>query len=208
MSGVGMRLAQNAAVQFMRRKSHLLFSKYLFVTNTTISISLSGAGDIIQQRYEKFCDKKKMWDPERTRNQCISGAVIGPTCHFWYLWLDRCLPGRAVRTVLYKVVLDQIIMSPVCVAQFLAVTSWLEGKDKRGTITEFRTKGVTLLLADWVIWPPAQLINFFIIPPRFRVLYDNTVSLMFDCYYSYVKYRKDYSNHACHKDQLETEQED
>ena len=196
LSTVALKIAQTPAVQFMKRKSQRLFGKYLLVTNTTISITLSGAGDVLQQRYEKHCDKKKQWQPMRTRNQAISGAVIGPSCHFWYKMLDHVLPGRAVKIVLYKVVLDQIIMSPVCVAQFLAVTSWLEGKNKQGLITEFRTKGVTLLLADWVIWPPAQMLNFFVIPPRFRVLYDNTVSLAFDWYYSYVKYRKDYSEHS------------
>jgi protein Mpv17 len=36
------------------------------------------------------------------------------------------------------------------------------------------------------VWPPAQVINFYLLPTRFRVLYDNTISLGYDVYTSYV----------------------
>lgn len=40
--------------------------------------------------------------------------------------------------------------------------------------------------AEWIVWPTAQVINFWILPSRFRVLYDNTISLGYDVYTSYV----------------------
>ena len=54
---------------------------------------------------------------------------------------------------------------------------------------DFGKKGKDLLVAEWLVWPPAQMINFFLLPTRFRVLFDNTVSLGFDYYYSYVKFK-------------------
>lgn len=36
------------------------------------------------------------------------------------------------------------------------------------------------------VWPTAQVINFWILPNRFRVLYDNTISLGYDVYTSAV----------------------
>ena len=63
------------------------------------------------------------------------------------------------------------------------------------------SKGTTLFTAEALIWPPAQYVNFLFLPTRFRVLYDNTVSLGFDCYYSYVKHKKDTIKELCEKEE-------
>ena len=43
-------------------------------------------------------------------------------------------------------------------------------------------------MAEWFIWPPAQFVNFYFLPTRFRVIYDNGISLGYDMYTSHVKY--------------------
>lgn len=53
-------------------------------------------------------------------------------------------------------------------------------------VNELRHKGVLLYLSEWLVWPPAQMINFFFLPTRFRVLYDNSISLLYDVYASHV----------------------
>lgn len=54
------------------------------------------------------------------------------------------------------------------------------------TMNEIRHKFLTLYQAEWVVWPVAQVINFSILPHRFRVLYDNTISLGYDVFTSHV----------------------
>lgn len=54
-------------------------------------------------------------------------------------------------------------------------------------LEELKEKSWRLYLAEWVVWPPAQMINFFFLPLKYRVLYDNTISLGYDVYTSYVK---------------------
>ena len=51
---------------------------------------------------------------------------------------------------------------------------------------EFKEKCIQLYIAEWVVWTPAQLINFYFLPTRYRVLYDNTISLFYDSYTSYL----------------------
>ncbi|KAI0217284.1 Mpv17-like protein 2, partial [Lamellibrachia satsuma] len=169
----------------------LLFSKYLLLTNTVITVCLSGTGDALQQYYEKVQKRQKHWDPVRTSHVCWTGAVIGPMCHFWYRYLEDILPGRTITPVLKKLFLDQVVFTPVYISVFLVMLGCLE----RATFSEMKRdllhKGVVLLKADWMIWPPAQLVNFCLLPVQYRVLYDNTISLGFDCYYSHVKYRTD-----------------
>ncbi|KAK2152531.1 hypothetical protein LSH36_326g05038 [Paralvinella palmiformis] len=156
-----------------------------------ITVGLSGFGDLMQQYYEHLKKHGSGWDQRRSRNICLSGLVIGPICHFWYLYLDKALPGRTLRVVFKKVLADQIIISPLCVASFLFVIAYSEGATKLEMANEFKTKAPALLKAEWLVWPPAQVINFLVLPTRYRVLYDNLISLGFDNYYSYVKYRRD-----------------
>ena len=54
--------------------------------------------------------------------------------------------------------------------------------------------GTQLYLAEWFIWPPAQFINFYFLPTRFRVVYDNVISLGYDMYTSHVKNSKSTSS--------------
>ena len=49
--------------------------------------------------------------------------------------------------------------------------------------------GSRLYAAEWLVWPPAQLVNFRFLPTRFRVVFDNVVSLGFDVYTSRVKHQ-------------------
>lgn len=189
MAGVLQKLAQSVVVKAVRRGAHKLFSKYLLVTNTTIGFSLAAASDLINQRCEKFSGFRMQWDPVRTRNQCIQGMAFGSAFHFWYIFLDRMLPGYTARVVLKKVFVDQLTMTPVSIVAFLALLGVLEGQHGKEIGLEIRNKGPLLLGAEWTVGPITQLFNFFLLPTRFRVLYDSFVCLSFDAYYIHIKYR-------------------
>lgn len=84
--------------------------------------------------------------------------------------------------------IDQIICSPVTIGTFFVTLAIVEKSSADEFLEELRSKSWRLYLAEWVIWPPAQMINFFFLPLRYRVLYDNTISLGYDVYTSYVKH--------------------
>ncbi len=190
MASFALKLNKFALFRYAKAKTAVLFSrKYLLLTNTGITVSLGCTGDVMQQKYEVICDRQNQWNPFRTKKIFISGLFIGPTCHYWYLLLDRIFPGRKVAVVMKKILIDQIVFSPVNISMFLVIMGYLEGMNGKQILQDMKEKGLTLLKAEWIVWPPAQMINFFFLPTRFRVLYDNTVSLGFDVYYSYVMYR-------------------
>ena len=93
-------------------------------------------------------------------------------------------------TICRKVLLDQLIFSPINISLFLVVIGLMEGLRRREIWEELQDKGWTLFKAEWMVWPPAQFVNFYFLPTRYRVLFDSTVSLFFDYYYSYVKFCK------------------
>lgn len=74
------------------------------------------------------------------------------------------------------------------------------------TMEEIKHKFIRLYKAEWIgklfvirllrssklftfsstVWPVAQFVQFQFLPHRYRVLYDNTISLGYDVYTSYV----------------------
>lgn len=128
------------------------------------------------------------WSLNRTRNMAVSGMSVGIICHYWYKYLDNRLPGRTINTVLKKVVIDQIVCSPLCITMFFLTLGILEKNNWSELKSEIISKAHKLYIAEWVIWPPAQIINFYLLPTKYRVLYDNSVSLAYDVYTSKVKY--------------------
>jgi len=164
-----------------------VFKKHLFVSNLSISFVLSGVGDFIEQTIEQ---KKGKWNKLRTLQMSTSfGLTSGFLCHHWYNYLDRVLPGRGLSIVVKKVVWDQIVFSPICIAACLLVAARIENIDQKTALQQTLQLGGRLYLAEWVIWPPAQFFNFAFLPTRFRVLYDNVISLVYDTYTSHVKHQ-------------------
>ncbi|WAR12881.1 M17L2-like protein [Mya arenaria] len=185
------RLCNHRLLRAVQTRVKKLFTRrYLLYTNTAISFTMSCAGDGLQQRYQLLKGEMDSWDWERTHDVGLTGLVIGPFCHSWYLFLDWWLPGRSFRIVTKKLIVDQVICSPVCISSFLVLTSFLEGKRRHEIKDELIEKGKTLYTAEWIVWPPAQVINFCFLPTKYRVLFDNSVSFGFDWYFSYVKYGK------------------
>jgi hypothetical protein len=75
-----------------------MFSKYLLVTNVTTAFTLSGTGDLINQRYEKFSNMRTQHNYTRTRNQCIQvNLFICIVCHSFidnFEFLLKLFEGR------------------------------------------------------------------------------------------------------------------
>ncbi|XP_043796031.1 mpv17-like protein 2 [Apis laboriosa] len=169
-------------------KNKLFSPKYLLYTNVTISISLSATGDVLEQYYEILKGEWDKWSINRTKNMAISGMSIGIVCHYWYKYLDAKLPGRTINIVLKKVFIDQLVCSPLCITMFFLTLGLLEKSNWSDLKNEIIKKAYRLYIAEWIIWPPAQIFNFYFLPSKYRVLYDNTISLGYDVYTSHVKH--------------------
>ncbi|XP_034941602.1 mpv17-like protein 2 [Chelonus insularis] len=176
-------------------KEFLFSPKCLLYTNIGISISLSATGDVLEQHYEILKGDIERWRLKRTCHMALSGMTVGIICHYWYQFLDARLPGKTISIVLKKTVIDQLVCSPLYIGMFFITLGILENKTWYELKKEIREKFYKLYLAEWIIWPPAQIINFYFLPTRFRVLYDNTISLGYDIYTSQVKHSPEVKHH-------------
>ncbi|EDV91662.1 mpv17-like protein 2 [Drosophila grimshawi] len=176
-------------VQKMREWHTNAFSnKFLLFTNVGISLTLSSVGDILEQQLELYNEEIDEYSSTRTQHMATSGVAVGIICHYWYQLLDKYLPGRSMRVVAKKIVLDQFICSPLYISAFFVTLGILEQKDAQEVWTEIREKAWKLYAAEWTVWPVAQFINFYWIPTHYRIFYDNVISLGYDVFTSKVKH--------------------
>lgn len=164
--------------------------KYLLFTNICISVSLSSVGDCLEQQYEILKKDLDKYSGKRTAHMALSGLTVGIVCHYWYKFIDQRLPGRTLSIVMKKVFWDQIICSPIVISTFFLTLGLLENTSRKEIVEEIKDKAWRLYVAEWIVWPPAQIINFYWLPNKYRILYDNTISLGYDVYTSKVKHGK------------------
>jgi len=146
----------------VRRAVKIAFApKYLLYTNVVISTTSSGLGDVLEQSYEILTGSLKEWNRTRTRNMMYSGITVGIVCHHYYNLLDKHFPGRTVKTVGKKIIVDQFTCSPLTIVTLLVTLAILERKRMQDFVDDLKEKGKYLYAAEWVIWPPAQFVNFY-----------------------------------------------
>uniref|UniRef100_A0A1L8D944 Putative conserved plasma membrane protein n=1 Tax=Nyssomyia neivai TaxID=330878 RepID=A0A1L8D944_9DIPT len=166
-----------------------LFGKYLLVTNTISSGFLMGFGDIMSQEIEYRTNLlQKRYDWKRIGQMFLVGCLAGPFHHFFYKWMDHILPKADVVTSAKKIFLDQTIFSPFCIITFFYSAGILENKNLGECNKELKEKFLTVYFADWTIWPTAQFINFYFLPPQYRVLYINVITMFYNVFLCYVKH--------------------
>lgn len=143
----------------------------------------------------------------------LVGAMSGPPHHVFYKWLDKLIPAATTTAVIKKIGLDQLIFSPICIFVFFYGAGLVEGHPVRDSTNELKQKFWTvykvgdynwfmilwqrnsfvsplfLLQTDWTVWPAAQFINFYFLPPHYRVLYVNVVTTLYNVFLSHIKHK-------------------
>lgn len=142
------------------------------------------------QKYLVYHFRCTSIDGARVCRMTVTGMVLGVIAHHWYIFLDKRYTGTTLRIVMKKTLIDQLVLGPICLLTFLGLLSILEGSYYKGFKSELYKKGPEMVAVDWLVYPPAQFINFKFLPSRFRVLYDCCIAFALDIYYSHIKYER------------------
>eukprot|EP01117_Protostelium_nocturnum_P009532 TRINITY_DN3401_c0_g1_i1.p1 TRINITY_DN3401_c0_g1~~TRINITY_DN3401_c0_g1_i1.p1 ORF type:complete len:208 (-),score=57.69 TRINITY_DN3401_c0_g1_i1:37-660(-) len=185
-------------------------SRNPFTTKTITSSVIVGFGDIVAQSISIFSHKNEMiinsptsyssspstslvrrwreeYNPVRTLKMAFVGySVVGISSYFWFKWLERFMPGSTLKQVIPKLVVDQLIFSPYMLASNFLMVSALNGKSKDEIKTKMEKDFVPTLYVNWMVWPFASFVNFWLIPYHYRILFANGVSLGWNTYLSIV----------------------
>lgn len=163
-----------------------LLSNYAVPTKAVTTSVLAVIGDLIAQRISVPADAFE-WDRQRTFAIGLWGLVfMGPVLHAWYAILNRTISGKF--SVIKKVVLDQILFAPMFNSAFLFGTGLLEKKPLESVRRTWSLKFKDSMIANWMIWPFAQAINFQFIPRTYQVVFVNFVALLWNAILTYISH--------------------
>ena len=119
----------------------------------------------------------------------LMGLFFGAPRHYFYIYLDRSIPGRTISCAAKKVVFDQIVLGTFTDSTFLYGISIMEGNTPIIAWSNLQNKFIQVYLCDLILWPPAQMINFTLVPPRFRVLYVSVINLAWNTILSHFQHQ-------------------
>jgi protein Mpv17 len=117
------------------------------------------------------------------------GALVAPVLGIWYGILNGMIPGTGVVAAVGKTVLDQAVFAPCFVALFISTLLLLDGTPKL-IKSKLEQDLVPTVVANWSLWIPGQLINFYFVPPQLTLLCSNFIALIWCTYLSWAANRK------------------
>ncbi|KAK1388086.1 Peroxisomal membrane protein MPV17 [Heracleum sosnowskyi] len=103
-----------------------LLKNHPVLTKAVTSALLNLVGDLICQL---LIDKVPSLDLKRMFLFTFLGlALVGPTLHFWYLYLSKLVTTPGASGAFLRLVVDQFIFAPTFVGVFLSALLTLEGR--------------------------------------------------------------------------------
>ncbi|KAF8260528.1 hypothetical protein EI94DRAFT_1748129 [Lactarius quietus] len=144
-------------------------------------------GDVIAQQ---AIERRSQHDFSRTaRLSFFGGCLFGPPISRWIAFLGRLQFASPTKAVIYRTWLDQTLMAPLVAGWFFTSMSVMEGKGTSGVVDSLSTKYAPTLMRGWLVFTPAQIVNFAVVPPQFRFVFLSGVSLVWNTYLSIVNAR-------------------
>ncbi|BAM81597.1 similar to peroxisomal membrane protein PMP22 [Cyanidioschyzon merolae strain 10D] len=181
--------------------------RYPVTTKSLTAASVGAAGDALAQlleRRQRTPTAERLGDPgpQKPFNwrrlvlfATFMGVFSAPVSHYWYLWLSKRFPATNMVAVSKRVACDQLLMAPTIIPATLffleyAGRKFVAGENGDGLLRHAlqvasEETGRTLL-ANWTIWPIAQVVNFRFVRNELQVLFANLVGVGWNTFLSLV----------------------
>ena len=167
-----------------------------WTTQSLSSAALWRLGDVAALRLEQF-DVQHPHTTDTRRAAMVTlygGLFIGPLGHAWLLQLDRLTrrfcPGGGVRAIGAKIALDTVLFGPVHVGSWLGLMGLLSGESRERISRQLEDKFMPTLIAESLVWPAIQWVNFSRVPLQHQLMVVNVASLADCTFLSWVKHQQ------------------
>eukprot|EP00946_MAST-07B_sp_MAST-7B-sp1_P002903 g2903.t1 len=176
-----------------------LLERHPLPTKALTSMLIVGVGDIGCQVVLGEEGAKFDWKRFVTFT-FLGGALVGPTLHFWYGFLNKIVPGVGTAAALKRLAIDQTIFAASFIPVFMTSAMILEGNELSSIPPAIRREWFPALLANWSLWIPGNFVNFRFVTPRLQVLFANLVALGWNAYLSWASHRVEASSENAEAD--------
>lgn len=164
-----------------------LLAKYPVAVKAVTSALLTLIGDLICQL---AIDQVSSLDLKRMFLFTLLGLVlVGPTLHFWYLYLSKLVTLPGASGAFLRLVLDQFLFSPIFIGVFLSSLMTLEGRPSQ-VLPKLQQEWVSAVVVNWQLWIPFQFLNFRFVPQQFQVLAANFIALIWNVILSFKAHKE------------------
>ncbi|KER24906.1 hypothetical protein T265_07530 [Opisthorchis viverrini] len=119
----------------------------------------------------------------------LYGAFQGCLMHFFYCFIDKKLPGASLMTVSKKLILDELTMAPTCLIGFFLYNGVRDTGTLDGGLQRVKHLFWPAYIADMMLWPLLQAINFGFLPTRYRVTYIAVFTCLWNTYLCYLNFQ-------------------
>ncbi|OWM78870.1 hypothetical protein CDL15_Pgr003041 [Punica granatum] len=142
-----------------------VLAKYPVWTKAITSALLTFIGDLVCQ---VVIDQLPSLNLKRLFLFTFLGLVlVGPTLHFWYLFLSKLITVPGTSGALMRLLLDQFVFSPIFIGVFLSTLITLEGRPAQ-VVPKLQQEWFSAVVANWQLWIPFQFLNFRFVPQQFQ----------------------------------------
>ncbi|OBZ79660.1 Protein SYM1 [Grifola frondosa] len=175
------------------------FQSHPYGTLAITNGAFNALGDVVAQLTQNIIEprderhNRPRYDFPRTLRFFAFGLAMGPLIGRWNFSLERNFPLRfagknpgkvSVPALSKRVAADQLLMAPIGLALFIGSMGLMEGRDSMHIQTKYKDLYKPALIANWQVWPVAQLINFRFMPLPYRVPFQSTCGVFWTLYLS------------------------
>mmetsp|Transcript_24683 Transcript_24683/g.37424 ORF Transcript_24683/g.37424 Transcript_24683/m.37424 type:complete len:487 (-) Transcript_24683:118-1578(-) len=152
-------------------------------TKTIINVVIYLLGDWLSQTlFQK--NNVLDFDAARTIKNGIVGMCFGPAVHEYYEFSDWILPVDGVTIGItnraFKILMDQTIYLSVKCSIYIVAIGLLNGESLGTGSENVKNRIKPIMFAAWKFWPLVHCVTYGLIPARHRILWVNSVDLVWN----------------------------
>ena len=152
-------------------------------TKTIINVVIYLLGDWLSQTL--FQQKNVLdFDAARTIKNGLVGMCFGPAVHEYYEFSDWILPVDGVSFGItnraFKILMDQTIYLSIKCSIYIIAIGVLNGDSLETGSESVKTRIKPIMFTAWKFWPLVHCVTYGLIPARHRILWVNSVDLVWN----------------------------
>lgn len=127
------------------------------------------------------------FDFERLVRYMAWGFLMAPGQLKWFAYLSESFPITTTNqtlAVMWRVLLDQLVFSPIALALFFIYMTVTEGGGRQAVMRKLSTVFISALKSNYVVWPAVQVFNFRIVPFQLQLPFASTIGICWTTYLS------------------------